>query len=72
MDRFYFYSKSFDNYPGKGNGEIGNEDYLELNKHKNWRKVLSNFHVYPFIFEGKTYNTIEHAFQSKKISIVNQ
>ena len=50
---------------------IGNEDYSELSKNENWRKVLSNFHVYPFIFEGSTYNTIEHAFQSQKIKIVN-
>lgn len=73
MDCFYFYSKSADKKPGKGSNEfVSNpEKYLELSKMKDWRKVLSNFHFSPFKFEGKTYNTIEHVFQSKKIELVD-
>ena len=69
----YFYSKSADKYHGKGVNEFVSDPlkYLELSKIKDWRKVLSNFDVNPFIFEGKTYRTIEHVFQSKKISLVD-
>lgn len=72
-DRFYFYSKSADKKPGKGVNEYVNDpnDYTELAKIKDFRKVLSNFHYCPFVFEGKTYNTIEHVFQSKKIALVD-
>jgi predicted NAD-dependent protein-ADP-ribosyltransferase YbiA (DUF1768 family) len=72
-DKLCFYSKSKDMRPGKGAGEIveNHELYFELEKYKDWRKVLSNFHVYPFIFEDYTYNTIEHVFQAKKIEIVD-
>lgn len=73
MDRLYFYSKSADKKPGQGANEVVSNpaDYKELAKIKDFRKVLSNFHYYPFVFEGKTYNTIEHVFQSKKISLVD-
>ena len=64
MDRLYFYSKSADKKPGQGANEVVSGDYTELAKIKDWRKVLSNFHYCPFVFEGKTYNTIEHVFQS--------
>jgi len=73
MDSFSFYSKSADKKPGKGANEFVSspEKYTELSKIKDWRKVLSNFHVSPFVFDGKTYNTIEHVFQSKKIALVD-
>ena len=71
MDRLYFYSKSADRLPGQGANEVVSGDYTELAKIKDWRKVLSNFHYCPFVFEGKTYNTIEHVFQSKKIALVD-
>lgn len=73
MDSLYFYSKSADKYPGKGKNEIVSDPliYKELSEIKDWRKVLSNFHFSPFEFEGKTYNTIEHVFQSKKIELVS-
>jgi predicted NAD-dependent protein-ADP-ribosyltransferase YbiA (DUF1768 family) len=73
MDSFSFYSKSADKKPGKGANEFvaDPEKYTELSKIKDWRKVLSNFHVSPFVFEGKWYNTIEHVFQSKKIALVD-
>jgi predicted NAD-dependent protein-ADP-ribosyltransferase YbiA (DUF1768 family) len=72
-DKLYFYSKSRDLPPGKGVNEIvqNAEEYTELGKIKDWRKVLSNFHVAPFEYDGYTWNTIEHVFQSKKIEIVD-
>ncbi len=72
-DRLYFYSKSADKKPGQGANEVVSNpaDYTELAKIKDFRKVLSNFHYCPFVFEGKTYNTIEHVFQSKKIALVD-
>ena len=71
-DKLYFYSKSADKpKPGKGTNEVAAnpDDYSELAKILGWRKVLSNFHFSPFKFEGKTYNTIEHVFQAKKIAL---
>ena len=73
MDKFFFYSKSKDVAPGKGVNEVVCTDtYDDLKKIKNWRKVLSNFHVFPFVYEGYTYNTIEHVFQAKKIEIADK
>ena len=48
------------------------KDYEELSQIKDWRKILSNFYVAPFKYNGKTWNTIEHAFQSKKIELVDE
>ena len=49
--RFVYYSKSADSKPGKGSGEYLNikDDFTELSKIKNWRKMLSNFYISPFI-----------------------
>ena len=73
QDRLYFYSKSADRFPGKGANEFVSNpsDYTELARIKDFRKVLSNFHYCPFVFEGKTYNTIEHVFQAKKTALVD-
>jgi predicted NAD-dependent protein-ADP-ribosyltransferase YbiA (DUF1768 family) len=73
MDCFYFYSKSVDKKPGKGVNEFVEDPdvYQELSMVKHWRRILSNFHVSPFMFNGKTYNSIEHVFQSKKIALVD-
>ena len=80
-DKLYFNSKSADVAPGKGKGGGKGGGHREHVKHppsytklrgmKNWRRVLSNFHEHPFEFEGERYNTIEHAFQSRKIAIAN-
>ena len=72
-DRLCFFSRSRDAAPGAGAGEsidVKNK-YVELSQIKDWRKQLSHFDFAPFTFEGGTYNTIEHAFQSKKISLVD-
>lgn len=72
-DKLFFYSKSRDVAPGKGSNEyVGNSgDYNELEHISNWRKILSNFHVCPFKYEGLTYNSIEHVFQAGKIALVD-
>jgi predicted NAD-dependent protein-ADP-ribosyltransferase YbiA (DUF1768 family) len=73
-DKLFFYSKSKDVAVGKGVNEFVSNSglYEELTKIKDFRKMLSNFHLCPFKYEGKTYNTIEHVFQAKKIEIVDK
>jgi predicted NAD-dependent protein-ADP-ribosyltransferase YbiA (DUF1768 family) len=72
-DKLYFYSKSKDAKPGRGVNENVQDSsiYAPLEKIPHWRRVLSNFHDHPFVYEGYTYRTIEHAFQSKKIEIAD-
>ena len=74
MSKLYFYSKSADKYPGYGTNEYTNNTvkHNELSKIKDWRKILSNFYVSQFKFNGYTWNTAEHAFQSSKINLVNK
>jgi predicted NAD-dependent protein-ADP-ribosyltransferase YbiA (DUF1768 family) len=71
---FMFFSGSADCKAGKGTKEFLKSDedsqgtYSELNKIKNWRKVLSAFHVCetPFEYNGQTYWTQEHAYHASK------
>jgi predicted NAD-dependent protein-ADP-ribosyltransferase YbiA (DUF1768 family) len=72
-DKLFFYSQSKDVAPGKGTNEVVADAsvYKTLDGFPNWRKVLSNFHHCPFVYEGRTYNTIEHVFQAKKIALVS-
>lgn len=72
-DIFIFYSRSLDDAPGCGTKEqVQNVDkYRELSKIVHWRRILSNFHVCQFKYNGYTYNTIEHAFQAAKIALVS-
>jgi predicted NAD-dependent protein-ADP-ribosyltransferase YbiA (DUF1768 family) len=73
-DKLRFFSRSRDVAPGKGAGEeVRNpSDYALLASIPHWRRVLSNFHVAPFLFEGLRYRTIEHAFQASKIARVDR
>ena len=73
MDKLFFYSKSRDVPAGKGTNEYTKDPaiYTELKNIPHWRRVLSNFHVYPFVYKGYTYNSIEHVFQSEKIRLVD-
>lgn len=73
-DQLYFYSKSKDVPVGKGVNEVVEDalSYQALNQIKEWRRILSNFHICPFEYDGYTYNSIEHAFQAKKIGIVDK
>jgi ribA/ribD-fused uncharacterized protein len=72
-DKLFYYSKSANKQAGKGVNEFVSNynEYDELNKIKDWRKMLSNFYVAKFTYNGKTYYTVEHAFQAKKIEIVD-
>jgi hypothetical protein len=70
--KLIFYSSSKDTEIGKNKNEFINnpDEYLELNKIKNFRRYLSNFHIYEFKYNGHSYRTIEHSFQGAKISLV--
>lgn len=72
-DTLYFYSQSADKAPGKGaNESVANPAaYRKLAQRPGWRRVLSNFHVCPFLFEGAHYRTVEHAFQAAKIRLAD-
>lgn len=74
IDKLFFYSNSADKYPGKGANEYVVDDkiYKELSDIKHWRKILSNLYNHEFTYENKIYNSVEHAFQSKKIEIVDK
>ena len=74
MDQLLFFSKSADKQVGKGTNKTVTDYtiYEELNQIKNWRKILSNFYVSEFVYKGKTYKTVEHAFQGEKIVLVDK
>ena len=65
-----YYSKSKDLYPGMGSGERiseeRKEEFEELSKISNWRKMLSNFYIQPFTFNKLTWNSVEHLYQGSK------
>jgi len=71
-DKLFYYSKSANKQVGKGVNEFVSNynDYNELNKIKDWRKMLSNFYVAEFTYNGKTYYTAEHAFQAKRKLVI--
>jgi predicted NAD-dependent protein-ADP-ribosyltransferase YbiA (DUF1768 family) len=70
-DKLCFFSNSRDADPGKGaNERVENpESYAELKKIVNWRRILSNFHHFPFHYDDKVWISVEHAFQAKKVSL---
>ena len=74
MDQLFYYSKSANKPAGKGvNEQVLNYNiYDELNKIKDWRKILSNLYYNEFTYDDKIYNSVEHAFQAKKIEIVDK
>ena len=78
-DTFVFFSKSADAKPGKGAGETLHT-HTSYNLPDNFRKILSNFHVAEFqwngndIFndpfeDGTRFKSIEHAFQASKFKL---
>lgn len=73
MSVLVFYSGSADKKAGKGSGEtlVEGDDFSELGKIKDWRRVLSNFHYEPFEYNGKTWSCIEEAFQASKFGPEN-
>jgi len=68
-----FYSKSANKKAGCGAGESLREgdDFKELNKISDWRRILSNFHYDPFIWDGQEWWCIEEAFQACKFGREN-
>ncbi|KAI9205751.1 uncharacterized protein BJ171DRAFT_499534 [Polychytrium aggregatum] len=72
-DKFFFYSRSKDVRPGRGVNEWITDPglYESLQAIPDWRRVLSNFHIAPFVYDGFTFNSIEHAFQAAKIRLAN-
>ena len=69
-DIFNFYSGSAVKLAGKGSHEIGDPKTYP-NLPPTFRRVLSNFHVAPFVCHGLTYKSIEHYFQGTKVSLVD-
>ncbi len=74
VDRLFFYNASADVAPGRGAHEhvADKDNYATLSKIRDWRKVLSNFHICPFKYNALTYRSIEHAFQAEKIRLVDK
>jgi ribA/ribD-fused uncharacterized protein len=72
-DRLYFFSGSADRPPGQGVHErVANTSrYSVLAGVRHWRRMLSNFWVADFTLGGRTYRTVEHAFQAAKIAMVD-
>ena len=69
MDKLQFFRRSANKPAGKGVGEYVNNsnDYIELNKIKDWRKIFcSLWSEESFEYEGYHYKSYEHAFQSEK------
>lgn len=69
-DKLYFFSKSKKCPPGMGTNEFiqNPQDYNNLPN--DFRQVLSNFHVAPFVYRGHIYRSIEHVFQGEKMRLV--
>ncbi len=69
-DTLQYFSGSADKAPGKGTGEGVSDPaaYGALAKITDWRRILSNFWEgsVPFAFDGRTYRTLEHAYQAEK------
>jgi ribA/ribD-fused uncharacterized protein len=72
-DRLYFFSGSADLPPGQGVHERAADPsrYAVLAGVPHWRRMLSNFWVADFTLGGRTYRTVEHAFQAAKIAMVD-
>ncbi|HAS44809.1 MAG TPA: hypothetical protein DCS93_30295 [Microscillaceae bacterium] len=73
-DRFVFYSKSADIAPGSGTHEFVAEQskYINLAATPHWRRILGNFYECAFVYENRTYYTLEHALQAKKFQAIDQ
>jgi predicted NAD-dependent protein-ADP-ribosyltransferase YbiA (DUF1768 family) len=72
-DRLFFFSNSADLAPGQGVHEriADPADYAALAEVRHWRRMLSNFWPADFVLGGRTYRTVEHAFQAAKIALVD-
>ena len=72
-DRLYFFSGSADVPAGQGGHErvADAARYAALAGMRHWRRMLSNFWSADFTLAGRTYRTVEHAFQAAKIALVD-
>lgn len=72
-DCLYFFSGSADLPPGQGVHErvADTAGYAALAGVRHWRRMLSNFWPAEFTLGGRTYRTVEHAFQAAKIALVD-
>ncbi len=72
-DVLVFFSRSANAAPGRGAGEHVNDVnlYRDLYGIQDWRRMLSNFYISPFHWNGYRYNTAEHAYQATKLSFAN-
>lgn len=70
-DVLFYYSGSADKVPGSGvNERVSNRGkYKILASIPHWRRMLSNFAIGTFTYEGLQYRTAEHAFQAMKIAM---
>lgn len=73
-DRLFYYSGSADRPPGQGVHEsVSNpERYRSLSACPGWRRMLSNFRMADFTLNGRTWRTVEHAFQAAKIALADE
>jgi predicted NAD-dependent protein-ADP-ribosyltransferase YbiA (DUF1768 family) len=86
---FYFHSGSANKKPGKGRGKIANEKikdedtekFSELEKIKDWRKILSNMYIKPkenskvvplFELDGLKWASVEHYYHANKFKKNNK
>ena len=73
---FKFYAKSDPkNKPGKGNNETIDArniaDYKDLQKIKDWRRMLDDQWPAPFKMDGHEWETVEHYYQAAKFKNKN-
>jgi predicted NAD-dependent protein-ADP-ribosyltransferase YbiA (DUF1768 family) len=73
MSTLVFYSKSAHKKAGHGSGESieKNDEFTELDKILDWRRILSNFHYDPFLWNSTEWYCIEEAFQAEKFGSKN-
>jgi predicted NAD-dependent protein-ADP-ribosyltransferase YbiA (DUF1768 family) len=74
---FMYYSKSNGKpAPGKGNGETVKPDqwmdFKDLQKVKDWRRMLDDDWQAPFKLNGHTWETVEHYYQAAKYKEQNR
>jgi hypothetical protein len=72
-DCLYFFSGSADLPPGQGVHErvADTACYAALAGVRHWRRMLSNFWPAESTLGGRTYRTVEHAFQAAKTALVD-
>ena len=67
-DKLVFFFKSDDDLPGRGVKEHINiiTEYENLSKFKNWRQMLSDFYISPFIVDDEEWVSVDHFIHACK------